>query len=154
MEKSEPKPRTVCGAHQCPFDFESIKGKKFCFRHKQGKGVGRTEPIKRHGEIKKCTICSTTFRAMNNRQITCGDYECKQERNKLNIRSKYVKKGERFGEACPNAKLTEKAVRDIRDGYKKRKRKYGYITEQANKYGVSPATIQFAILRRTWKHVS
>lgn len=55
-----------------------------------------------------------------------------------------------MGEAHPQAKLTEAAVRDIRS----RRRYYGLFLELASKYGVTTASIANAAHYRTWKHVA
>lgn len=54
------------------------------------------------------------------------------------------------GERHPQAKLTESAVREIRTAALKGAR----ITELAQQFGISPATVGYIIHRRTWKHVA
>jgi hypothetical protein len=58
----------------------------------------------------------------------------------------------RRGENNRQAKLTDKAVREIRKNYIYHHRKYGY-KGLSIKYGVSPAVVEHVIKRHTWKHV-
>jgi len=53
------------------------------------------------------------------------------------------------GEACSSAKLTDDAVRDIRENYQK-----GEWSEAARSLGVSPTTVRAAALGIQWRHVA
>ena len=51
-------------------------------------------------------------------------------------------------EASGMAKLTDEAVRDIRDNYRK-----GEWSEAARLYDVSPTTVRFAAIYQSWTHL-
>lgn len=59
-------------------------------------------------------------------------------------------KGGRYGEDAQNAKLTEDAVRDIRERYAATDITQ---TEIAGEYGVDPSLISLVVNRRKWAHV-
>lgn len=66
-------------------------------------------------------------------------------------RGNYVNRADMRGEKHSQAVLTEEAVRDIRARYKRH-----VVTGRmlANQYGVSTATVEDVLHRRTWRHVS
>ena len=67
-----------------------------------------------------------------------------------NMRDKATKHRAIAGEAHYRHKLTADQVRDIRAEYAIGETTYAKL---AQKYGVSHTVIQFAILRKTWKHI-
>lgn len=69
-----------------------------------------------------------------------------------------ISKGRAFhrapqGEESPNAKLSDKVVRYIREVYVKGSIKYG-VASLARRFGVSKTAIRLVVQRRTWKLVS
>lgn len=72
------------------------------------------------------------------------------ETHSYNILNKQSPKGE----ARPNHKLTEKDVAEIRKVYVKGQNSPTNSYMLAEKYNVSPKTIQNVLKRKVWKHVS
>ena len=58
----------------------------------------------------------------------------------------------KFGDNHPRSKLTVEKVREIREKYIPRSKKYG-IKALAKEYGVSRSTIENVVYNAVWKHV-
>lgn len=122
----------------------------------RGKNVQAThlvyELYYRHGPTdEKPLVCHTCDNppCCNPQHLFLGDYH--------DNRSDAVRKGRtkalpiRIGEDCPNAKLTEEQVRQMRVEYAA-----GGISQPglARAYGMSQANISSILLCKTWRHVA
>lgn len=99
----------------------------------RGIAVGKGQQVNHHCDNRKCVNPEHLFLG------TQGD----------NVRDMVEKRRHLFGERQPRSRLTEDAVRDIRENCTEK----GKPQEFADKYGVSVSTVRAARLGQNWGHI-